>query len=185
MTNSLPPQNIVRNRDRFGQTTSQINKVFTNVVKVAKRAEPEQQIMLDIKIPRKNYWYNIKNKLNKLELSLEVLPYWKSGITVMTMVFALFISAMCFWLTLKNFAALPQMVPIFYNSTQNNWGLYDKSIFLFLPIIISAFNLILIRLNFTIYNFDRKFVYALCISQFLINVLVIIAFTQLLSFVLL
>jgi hypothetical protein len=146
--------------------------------------DSKEQIPLGIKYSKKEPIYRIKRRLSRLENVIEILPFWKNGFTVFTTTFSVAVIIILSVIVYKNFNLLPDKVPLFYNHDKETWtAVYDKSMFILIPLIVSSFNMMIIRLGMIIYNFDKKLVYFIFIGMNLMNVLLLIAFIQILYLV--
>jgi hypothetical protein len=136
----------------------------------------KEQISLDIKSNKKEYYYKVKRRLTKFEKVLDIIPFWKSFLNIFTLVFSIFIPIVMGFMILS--LDIKESMPIFYNHVENFWDVYDRSLYYLIPLIIIAFNLIIIRLCITIYKFDKKLVNVVSYGLILLNLLAIINFTQ-------
>lgn len=143
-----------------------------------------QQMVFDIPYSKKEPYYNLKRRLIRLESMLEIIPFWKNLLNVFTLIFGVFIPTVMGYLIYTNYDNLKNKMPLFFNHTTKQWeSETDKGIFILLPFIILGFNMLLVRLNIMMYNFDRKLVYAISFALIIVNILVIISFIQILYLV--
>ncbi len=140
-----------------------------------------EQISLGIQDKTNKNVYKLKRRLQRMERLLEVNPFWNNGLTAFTTIFTISVSAIIGLLIIKYYGQLPFKIPFFYNHTENTWDAnYDKSFLLIFPVLVTGFNIIITRLNMLIFSFDRKLVYFISLSLVMVNLLLIIAFVQLL-----
>jgi|GEM_PF-393666 len=168
---------IIKNREKFS-IHNKNKKLFQK-----SDVTDYDQIQFDISTSQVNIFNKIKYKLKHFELIIEIMPYWKNGLTVFSTVFAIFTTASLLMIVLYDFNSLQKNIPLFYNHSENTWNFSDKSILLFLPIIVGALNFIIHRLSLMIFKFDKNLVYIISLAMVLVNGILIIALLQILSLI--
>lgn len=147
------------------------------------RPKRDPQLTLGIKESRKEILYRIKRRITRIEMSFEVMPFWKSALTVFSVVLGVVTILISFYFVGRYFKDLPQDIPFVYNEAQKAWPLINNSVFLSIPFIAIIFNLLQISFELMIYNYDKKLVYVISSIMMMFNALFIISIIQLLSFV--
>lgn len=153
-------------------------KPFRNEEKI------NEQISFGIKSERKGLMFGVNKKIHDLELKLEVMPFWKNFSFVFYALSSIIIPAGIVLVMILNFSKIPLELPVFYDPLISSWTLMDKSIAIFVPIVYSIANLFLLNITHSIFQFDRRLAQIIGISMNIANILFLIAFSQILSLVL-
>lgn len=143
-----------------------------------------QQISLAIEENRLEQYYALRSRLAKMEASVEALPYWRSMITVLAFTLSIAYVILIFYILAAKFGQLPNAVPLIYSQNQNTWILIDKEFLIIIPSILVAVIVGIIKLNSTIFEFDRRLAVMVNICLIVFSLLGIIGFAQLASLVL-
>lgn len=170
-------------RERQTPPQSFINRSVERIQNVT--MPQDTQIQMDIKADNKEYYYSFKRRVQNLEVILEVLPYWRSGLNMFTLVFSFFTTILSGILILANFQKLKTQLPLIYSQSFQTLEPIDKSLLFIIPVLMGFFNFMVIRLSMMIYNFDKKLVITLNLALILFNLLAIIGLVQVLSLTLL
>ncbi|KKQ35986.1 MAG: hypothetical protein US52_C0012G0011 [candidate division WS6 bacterium GW2011_GWA2_37_6] len=147
------------------------------------KTKPEQ-FGLGIQTKEKRPLSGFNRKLHNLEMKLEVMPFWKNFSFVFYALSSLIIPGGIIALMLYKFNQIPVEIPLFYNPQISSWVLIDKSIAIILPIIYAIANLVLLNLNYSIFQYDRRLSQVLAFTMNISNILFLIAFAEILSIVL-
>lgn len=143
-----------------------------------------EQTTLNLKKDKLEGYYQVKRKLAHLETTVEALPYWKNFLSVLAfMMFALLI-IFTTYITITKYNQLPKQLPLFYSQANNTWGLIDKEFYLFMPFVFAFTLFLLIKLNSSVFKFDRRLAIIINLALILTSLLGFIAYIQLFSFVL-
>lgn len=146
--------------------------------------DSKDQLKLDIKKSRKEPYFRVKRYFKRIENIIEIMPFWKNLLTVFTIVFSFFVPTIMTLITLRNYDFIKDKMLLFYNHSTGQWdNNTDKIIFVSLPFVVLGFNIVLVRYSMMIYNFDKKLVYAISIATIIVNILVLISFTQIIYLV--
>ena len=116
----------------------------------------ESQIQLGIKESSLEPVYKVRRAMKKMERTAEVMPFWKSEITVITLVISAFSILIITFEIFFFFSKLPINVPLFYNHITNQWELSDKSLYLFFPFVYAGSMFLVWRLIYSVFPFDRR-----------------------------
>jgi hypothetical protein len=143
-----------------------------------------EQISMGIKPDKAGLLYSINRQIHTLEVKLEVMPFWKNFSFVFYALSSILIPAGIIIVMVYNFNDIPLEVPIFYDPLISSWTLLDKGIAIIIPIVYAILNLFLLNLTHSIFQFDRRLAQIIGISMNIANILFLIAFSQILSIVL-
>lgn len=125
-----------------------------------------------------------RNRLHRRELELELTPFWRQfagPLAVTTGIIAVAIMAVN---GLRFFQPAPPHILFYYNALESKWGQVDKSTLLIAPIVVAVINAIMIKLVFTIFQYDHRLSTTICWLLATANILVIIACGQIYSLIL-
>lgn len=140
-----------------------------------------EQLDLDLKGSRFEFFYNIINHVEKYEVYFRAMPFWKSWINVFSMI-TILVDA--FLLVVFRFAwydDLSQKIPFFYSQAKQNWFIYDKSIINIIFIGFGSLVIFLYLLTVKIFEFDKRLAIALNIGIIIISVVFFTAIFQIYS----
>jgi hypothetical protein len=144
----------------------------------------QEQISLNLKKDKLEGYYQVKRKLAHLETTVEALPYWKNFLSVLAFMMFVFLILFNSFVTVTKYNVLPKQLPLFYSQANNTWGLIDKEIYLLMPFLFGFMLFFLIKLNSSVFKFDRRLAIMINLALILTSLLGFIAYIQLFSFVL-
>lgn len=153
------------------------------VFKRREKPKPEQ-IGLGIQTSRNPIQTGVNKKLHELETKLEVMPFWKNFSFVFYALSSIIFPAGILAVIIFKFSDIPLQIPLFYDPVISSWVLIDKSIAIMAPIFFCIANLFLLNLNYSIFQFDRRLSQVIIFTMDIGNILFLIAFSQILSIVL-
>jgi len=142
---------------------------LTNIIKNLETDNP--QIGLDIKVKKDNKFKRIKKKTRNWVRITQINPYWKNFSAIAMLVSALISSGIFLFLFINNFASIPDQVPLIYNQAIHAWTYINRDQALVIPFIHLGLTFVFLRLNLTIFKFDRRLVLTLNNSLILINII--------------
>lgn len=148
-----------------------------------KKSEVDQ-FGLEIKMKKFQPINEINRRLNSIERKLEIMPFWKNFIFVFMIFSSLAIPAGIEFVLIRWYNELPSEFPLFFDPNEGSWQFLQKGWVIFIPLIYAGLNLILTNLTHSIFQFDRRLAQIIAISIGLFNILFLIAFSQLISIVL-
>lgn len=149
-----------------------------------KEQRQPEQIGLQIQTERGGLGGKLDQKLHRLETQLEVMPFWKNFSSVFFAISSIIIPAGILGVMLTNFSKIPMQIPLFYNPKISSWMLVDKNLAVFIPIIYGISNLVLININYSIFQFDRRLSQVIIFTMNIANILFMVAFSQILTIIL-
>lgn len=125
----------------------------------------------------------VKMKLQKNSDMLEVSMLWRTPalpFAITSMIFDVILMGLG---GLIKFNVIPPQLPVFYNSFEQRWEQFDKSIVFIAPIFIFITEMLVIQFSIKIFRQDRRLSMVLCWILTLLNVLIFIIVTQIYSLV--
>jgi len=152
---------------------------------IAQKQPRQDQIDFGLKTKRFQPFALINRKLQDLEMKLEVMPFWKNLSFVFAAFSSVVIPAGLVSIMIYKFNQIPMQIPLFYDPVKESWQLVDKSIAIVIPISYGILNLILLNINNSVFQFDRRLSQVLIFTMNIANILFLIAFSQILSIALL
>lgn len=126
----------------------------------------------------------VKQQLNRWEDIIEVLPYWKLAINPVNLTIAVATSLIISIAIYSQSFSISENAILFYSQIDDFHLTIPKILFLIFPILIIVFEIILLRLERFVFNFDQRLSTVISSSQIFINILSIISIIQLLSLML-
>ncbi|MBN1915939.1 hypothetical protein JW796_03030 [Candidatus Dojkabacteria bacterium] len=145
----------------------------------------EAQIQLDIKDSKLEPIYKIKRVVTRLEKKAEVMPFWRSGITIIALVVSTFSIVIITFVIYYFFPRLPISLPLFYNQTTDHWNLYDKSLYLGFPLVYTGLLIMTWRIIYMVFPFDRRLASVSTWTLLIFSIFGVIGISQLISLLLL
>ncbi|MBW7953567.1 MAG: hypothetical protein QY330_04840 [Candidatus Dojkabacteria bacterium] len=168
---------IFRKKNKTANTTSalvQINQEKSILIS-------EDQYSLPLKKSRLEWYYNLKNQINKAGNVAQVFPYWRNLNTSLAITSSvLLILVMLYMIAGSTFDNITE-VPLVYKQATKSWELVDKEFLIALPVVVGAAQVMLINLSSSIYKFDRRLSFMLNSGLAVFNMLGIVGFYQLVS----
>lgn len=161
--------------------TSMNKHVLDTTKKYPKEDDLTGQFQLGIK-PRKFQPFRaIKRKVRSLETKLEIMPFWRNFSFVFMLLSSICFPAIMVIIMVYYFNDLPSKIPVFYDTQSDARIGVDKGLAVLLPIFVGISNLILLNMLHSIFHFDRRLAQVISFSINIGNILLIIAFVQIIS----
>lgn len=145
----------------------------------------ESQIQLDIRDSKLEPIYKIKRAVTNLEKKAEVMPFWRNGVTIITLVVSTFSVVIISFIVYYFFPKLPIEAPLFYDQTANQWNLYDKSLYLGFPLVYAGLLVLAWRLIYMVFPFDRRLASVATWTILVFSIFGVIGTSQIISLLLL
>lgn len=142
-----------------------------SVVDLISQLEAHDQINLDINVKRENRVKKMRKKTRSWIEILKINPYWKQFTSVAMLITSLTTTGIYLFLFLTRYNDLPEQIPTLYNQGIKAWTYNNKEDLFIIPIVHLVISLILIRINLSIFKFDRRLVIILNNSMTLFNVI--------------
>lgn len=146
---------------------------------------PKNQLMLDLPEEeiKVSMWDRLIHTLERREEEIELMPYWRNVAAPLAMVSGILVVLISLYIGVFNFNQLPPKLPLYYIEVTSSWEQIDKTIALAAPILLLIFNLIIWRLGFHIFKFDRRLSIASSWILLLVNFLISLALLQIYSLI--
>jgi hypothetical protein len=143
-----------------------------------------EQFPMEIEQGRDQWLSNMKMGFEKTLDYASVNAYWRSMVSVIALVAGVFLISVYSAILFFSYSKIPAMVPLFYSQATSSWTLSTKDTLIYIPVVFLALLVIISRLNYSIFNFDRRLATVINISLICFDILFLLAFSQLLSIVL-
>lgn len=117
------------------------------------------------------------------EREIELMPFWKTFATPLVLVTSAAVFLLTFLVVLFKFNELPAKIPFQYNAINGTWVQADKSVLLFLPILVVAVEAIIIRVVYETFQYDPRLSKMISWILAVVNLLLLITYGQILSLV--
>ncbi|MFS8131075.1 MAG: hypothetical protein ACMG57_03785 [Candidatus Dojkabacteria bacterium] len=108
----------------------------------------------------------------------EISGLWRTPALPFAIVSLVFIVMINLLGAIFEFNNIPPQIPFFYNFAEGTWTQADKGFLFVAPLVLLAFESILIYVIMRIFEFDRRLSYTMCWIITLLNILLIIALAQ-------
>lgn len=142
---------------------------------------PEDQLVLDIASRNgrlKDIWLNIKYQATRREAELELIPFWKYFSASFALLSAITLFLFILVRILFRFNLLPSEILFFYKPDVSHFIQSDKIILILTAVGTLAVNLIVLRLVYQIFRYDRRLGDVICWVLGIINILLLIAMAE-------
>jgi hypothetical protein len=160
-------------------------KLYQKILPIAKRGlspkqsissminelESSEQINLGLNVKKDNQIKKMRKKTRGWFEIMRINPYWKNFSAVTMVTSSLCITAIFAYIFLTRYERIPNQIPALYDQSKHLWTSIDKQDLLILPFIHLIVTFILVRLNISIFKFDRRVVLILNNSMLLFNFL--------------
>lgn len=120
-------------------------------------------------------------RLIQREREIEATPFWRDLSPVLAIVSGIFFVGVSGLLAATKFASLQRLIPFYYLAAEQRWTQADKTILLIVPISAAIANFVLINLIYQIFIFDRRLSRVLSWLLAVVNVMSMLAITQMYS----
>jgi hypothetical protein len=146
-------------------------KKVETVSNLIEQLEAQDQINLDIKVKKVNQIHKIRKTTRSWFQIMKINPYWKNISAIAMIITSLADSLIFLYVYLTNYKQLPEILPSVFNQTTQLWNYANKDEMFVIPIIHLVISLIIVRLNITIFKFDRRLVLIINNSMILFNMI--------------
>ncbi len=108
----------------------------------------------------------------------EISGLWRTPALPFAIVSLVFIVLVNLLGAIFEFNNIPPQIPLFYNFAEGTWNQADKGFLFVAPLVLLAFESILIYVIMKIFEFDRRLSYTMCWMITLLNLLLLVALAQ-------
>lgn len=144
----------------------------------------EDQIKLDIKESKFDWFYSIRRKVTEVEAVAEAIPYWRNFSAVAALMSSIAFIGIITYLILSFYDILPPEIPLIYSQAGKSWDLIEKEFLPVIPVFLGVLLILTIRFNISSYSFDRRLAYIVNLAVTIFNIFGLIAFLQIFSLIL-
>lgn len=150
-----------------------------------KTIKDTENIQISMPIKEKGeFVYGLKRNINKKILYAGVLPQWRNFLFVFCFVSGIFLVIALSFFLYQNFNKLPVDIPLIFQQKDKTWATIPKNFSFVLPIIILAFNLLMVYFKGKIFTFDKRLVIILNVAELITYFMIFIGISQLSSLLL-
>jgi len=110
--------------------------------------------------------------------------YWDSMLTIAAIMLSLFYVGFMIFFVVEYYNVISDTFPLFYSQATKSWQMYDKESIPLFIIVTGGILGIIIRLNHITYSFDKRLSKMINVSLIIMNLLGVIAFTEIFSLLL-
>jgi len=139
------------------------------------------QINMGLNTARPSRIFRLKDEIRRWENILELLPFWRQPLNPVNIAFSVLTVIFGAGLIYSNFDKLPGEVSFIYSQLQDKWLNSDKTLLALLPVGFAIVQVVLLRLNREIFNFDRRLSLVMAAIQIFANAVLLIGLIQILS----
>ncbi len=147
-----------------------------------KQQEIQNQIDMPFAPGKGEKWIKMKNKLGNVEKKFELLPFWKYGLNIFTLVTILFLAITIVLVFFVYYETLPEQIPIIYDQQAQLWDIFPKYVLLILSLVFLLGEVGIYILSYYIYFFDKRLSIVINLISVIVVYLYLIGVAQLLSF---
>jgi hypothetical protein len=126
---------------------------------------------------------SVKDFVEKREAELELIPFWRHIAAPFAVVSSLAAILLTTFLGIIKFHQLPPTVPFYYDHATSSWTSIDKSLVIFVPVVLAVVEFILLKAIYEIFRFDERLSVILSWLLTVVNLLVITALGQIYSLI--
>ncbi|MEP7104116.1 MAG: hypothetical protein ABI721_05415 [Candidatus Dojkabacteria bacterium] len=141
----------------------------------------EDQIELDIESQRermRQVYAGTKFLLKKRTELFEISGLWRTPALPFTMVTLIGIALLMLIGGIFSFNSIPPQIPFFYSFAEGTWNQANKIIIFLFPIVLLAFESLIIYIITKIALFDKRLSATMCWMVTLLNILLLVAIAQ-------
>jgi len=168
-------------------------KIKHNNFKLVKQEVQERAItlsnhgkQLDIGIPdpKLNFAQRAKRSIVGTKNIQKIDSYWDSMLTIAAIMLSLFYVGFMTFFVFEYYNVISDTFPLFYSQATKSWQMYDKESIPLFIIVVGGILGIIIKLNHITYSFDKRLSNMINISLIIMNLLGVVAFTEIFSLLL-
>lgn len=131
-----------------------------------------------------NRYRRFKAAISRRETEIELTPYWQELAPAIAIITTVFVVAGPAIAGLMFFSKIQPRIPFYYNAFTGYWEQVDKSVLVLLPVLFFVLLTIILRFNYDVYRFDPRLSRVLNYILGMVNLLFLLALTQIYSLVL-
>jgi|GEM_PF-4980440 len=133
------------------------------------------------RIERVLFWNRVDGAVRQLERLVAVMPYWRSTLQPLNVVASTILPIITLGIWIINYSTLPAQVPFTFNQLEKINHPTDKILLPLASIFLILLNLVILRVNRNVFDFDRILANLFAATQIICNILYFIAVVQLLN----
>lgn len=143
------------------------------------------QLNMALKTGRGERWLKFKKRLEGIEKTFELTPFWRYGLNIFALVTLFFLGGVMIITFVNYFDQLPSEVPLMYNQKDEIWMLYPKFSLVIIALLFLLGEIGLFILTYYIYFFDKRLSIIMNLISIVTVYLFLLGIAQILSFELL
>lgn len=158
----LPPQELAETQEIDSESQTSFALDRTRITRIQKARQDIRR------------WENI----------VEVMPFWRIPINSINITLGLITTGIVAVLVAQVIGSSVNQVHYYYSQLASDWVQMDKSFAIFVPVAVGVMELLLLRFQRLVFNFDRRLSSVIAVTQCFFNVMLIIAVTQIVNLLL-
>jgi len=143
-----------------------------------------QQLEIGISDPKPNFAQRAKRTIIGTKHIQKIDFYWDNMLTIAAIILSCFFVGFMIFFISKYYNIISDTFPLFYSQATKSWQMYDKETIPLFIIVVGSILGIIIKLNHITYSFDKRLSSMINISLIIMNLLGVIAFTEIFSLLL-
>ncbi len=145
--------------------------------------KPDNIKQLELEIPIQegrvgNLLDRMRYKISRREAELELMPFWRNLASPFAIVTSIATILIHLSVGIAFFERIPPKIPFYYNSIDGRWEQADKILVILLPVILGMVQIILLRIIYSIFSFDKRSSVTLSWVLSIFNILFLVAMGQ-------